>query len=261
MRPAKTQISLGIRQVWSESLLYAWRKLGSLATHWVHSADSDQTGRMPRLIWVFAGRTHTLLILSWGGSFAGEGPFAGLIDLFGGLVSLVETRAALLASHGFVTFALAYLYQEDLAQKIFDVDLDYIQVCTDFKKRSRVYTFNGVIIPILTDSLFGSLIVACPGDHLSHLMRFWHFVLLRLILQTRMRSNPVGLDVCIFFYFVRPFVYVHTSCVRTAKALARLRGCAGSPEPSLVACVISTIISWAGSFHCFRLVYLTCIVQ
>ena len=33
----------------------------------------------------------------------------------------------------------------------------------------------------------------------------------------------------------------HTSCVRTVKAFARLRGCAGSPEPSLVAYVISTI--------------------
>ena len=42
---------------WSESLLSAWRKLGSLATHWVHSEHSDQTGWMPRLIWVFAGRT------------------------------------------------------------------------------------------------------------------------------------------------------------------------------------------------------------
>ena len=37
-------------------------------------------------------------------------------------------------------------------------------------------------------------------------------------------------------------------CVRTAKALVRLRGCAGSPEPSLVAYVISAITSWAGSF-------------
>ena len=35
--PAKTQISLGIRPVWSESLLSAWRKLGSLATHCVHT--------------------------------------------------------------------------------------------------------------------------------------------------------------------------------------------------------------------------------
>ena len=64
VRPAKTQISLGIRPVWSESSLSAWRNHGSLATHWVHSEDSDQTGRMPRLIWVFAGHTVTLLVLS-----------------------------------------------------------------------------------------------------------------------------------------------------------------------------------------------------
>ena len=57
VRPAKIQISLGIRPVWSYSSLSAWRKLGSLATQWAHSKDSDQTKRMPRLIWVFAGRT------------------------------------------------------------------------------------------------------------------------------------------------------------------------------------------------------------
>ena len=56
LRLAKNRISLGIRPVWSES---------SLCTQWVaketsffraDSEDSDQTGRMPRLIWVFAGR-------------------------------------------------------------------------------------------------------------------------------------------------------------------------------------------------------------
>ena len=62
--------SLGIHPVWSESSLSAWKKLGSLATHWAHSEDSDQTGQMPRLIWVFAGRTLILLVLSWGGSFS-----------------------------------------------------------------------------------------------------------------------------------------------------------------------------------------------
>ena len=66
VRPAKTQISLGIRPVWSESSLSAWRKLGSLATHWARSEDYDHIGRMPRLIWVFAGRTVILLVLSWG---------------------------------------------------------------------------------------------------------------------------------------------------------------------------------------------------
>ena len=86
--PAKTKVSLVIRPVWSESSLSArgiigsfsyqksaqrrlWsesslsaRGLGLLATTKAHSEDSDQTGRMPRLIWVFAGRTTTLLVLS-----------------------------------------------------------------------------------------------------------------------------------------------------------------------------------------------------
>ena len=57
MRPVKTQISLDTRPVLSESLL---------CTQWVakdpnflhaDSEDFDQTGRMPRLIRVFAGRT------------------------------------------------------------------------------------------------------------------------------------------------------------------------------------------------------------
>ena len=68
VRPAKTQISLGICPVWSESSLSAWRNIGSLATHWAHSEDSDQTGRMPRLIRVFAGHTLILLVLSCRGS-------------------------------------------------------------------------------------------------------------------------------------------------------------------------------------------------
>ena len=69
------------------------------------------------------------------------------------------------------------------------------------------------------------------------------FIIRKLILQTCMHSHPVGLDV---WFLVGPYVYFHTSCVRTVKALARLRGCPGLPEPSLVAYVVSTIISWAG---------------
>ena len=42
------------------------------------------------------------------------------------------------------------------------------------------------------------------------------FVLQKLILQTRMRSHPVGLDV---WFLVGPFVYFHILCVQTAKAL------------------------------------------
>ena len=63
VRPAKSQISLGIRPVWSESSLCAqWVAKDPSFLH-ADSEDSDQTGRMPRLIliWVFTGRTATLV--------------------------------------------------------------------------------------------------------------------------------------------------------------------------------------------------------
>ena len=45
------------------------------------------------------------------------------------------------------------------------------------------------------------------------------FVLRKLILQTCMRRHPVDI-----WFSVGPYVYFQISCVRTAKALARLRG-------------------------------------
>ena len=56
VRPAKTQISLGIRPVWAESSLCAQWVAKDLSFLHAYSEDSDQTG-MPRLICVFAGRT------------------------------------------------------------------------------------------------------------------------------------------------------------------------------------------------------------
>ena len=68
--PSKTHISLGIHTIWSESWLCAqWvaedprflraesEDSATLSFHWAHSEDSDKTVCMPRLIWVFAGRT------------------------------------------------------------------------------------------------------------------------------------------------------------------------------------------------------------
>ena len=63
-RPMKTQVSLGICPIWSESSLYAqWVAKDTRFLH-ADSEDSDQTGQIPRLIWVFAGRTLILLVLS-----------------------------------------------------------------------------------------------------------------------------------------------------------------------------------------------------
>ena len=57
VRLAKTQISLSIRPVWSESSLCAqWVAKDPSFLH-AESEDSNQTWRMLRLIWVFAGCT------------------------------------------------------------------------------------------------------------------------------------------------------------------------------------------------------------
>ena len=93
VRPAKTQISLGIHPVWSESSPSAWRKLGSWDINWVHSEDSDQTGQMPSLIWVFDGRTVILLVLSWGGSYLFLLPKYCLKNVIFGVLSCNAHRA------------------------------------------------------------------------------------------------------------------------------------------------------------------------
>ena len=56
--------------------------------------------------------------------FPGEGPFPGVIDLFGGAGGLMEFRASLLASRGFATLALAYWNYDDLPSRLEKVDLD-----------------------------------------------------------------------------------------------------------------------------------------
>ncbi|XP_014637516.1 PREDICTED: bile acid-CoA:amino acid N-acyltransferase [Ceratotherium simum simum] len=57
----------------------------------------------------------------------GEGPFPGIIDLFGGIGGLVEFRASLLAARGFAMLALAYFAYEDLPSQLQEVDLDYFE--------------------------------------------------------------------------------------------------------------------------------------
>lgn len=47
----------------------------------------------------------------------GKGPFPGVIDMFGGAGGCIETRAALLAKHGFASLALAYFAYEGLKAK------------------------------------------------------------------------------------------------------------------------------------------------
>ena len=53
--------------------------------------------------------------------------FTGVIHLLGGVVSLVEFKASLLASHGFATLALAFLGYEDQPLCPSSINLDYFE--------------------------------------------------------------------------------------------------------------------------------------
>lgn len=58
----------------------------------------------------------------------GRGPFPGVIDMFGTAGGNIEFRAALLASRGYATLALAYMLYEDLPLKITEVNFEYFIV-------------------------------------------------------------------------------------------------------------------------------------
>ena len=61
--------------------------------------------------------------------------------------------------------------------------------------------------------------------------------------QLRMPSHSEGPGI---WLSVWRFLLIHCLYERAAKVLARLRGCAGSPEPSLLASAISTKFAWRG---------------
>ncbi|XP_015720021.1 acyl-coenzyme A thioesterase 1-like [Coturnix japonica] len=74
----------------------------------------------------------------------GPGPFPGLIDLYGSGGGLVEYRASLLASRGFVTLALAYMAFEDLPAMPEILELDYFQEAIDFLQKQQQVKDSGI---------------------------------------------------------------------------------------------------------------------
>ena len=82
-----------------------------------------------RRLAVRVGRLRGTLFLPAGG---GRGP--GVITLYGGVAwgGVPEDRAALLASRGFVTFALAFFGVEDLPPTYSEFDIEYFEEAVDW---------------------------------------------------------------------------------------------------------------------------------
>ncbi|KYO28446.1 acyl-coenzyme A thioesterase 1 [Alligator mississippiensis] len=62
----------------------------------------------------------------------GDGPFPGIIDLYGTGGGLPEYRACLLANHGFATLALAYYNYEDLPKEMTEFHLEYFEEAVNY---------------------------------------------------------------------------------------------------------------------------------
>uniref|UniRef100_UPI00398E4CE4 acyl-coenzyme A thioesterase 1-like n=1 Tax=Pristiophorus japonicus TaxID=55135 RepID=UPI00398E4CE4 len=75
-----------------------------------------------RRIPVREGRVRGVLFVS-----PGDGPFPGIIDLYGSVGGVVEHRASLLANHGFLTLTLGYFGYDDLPKDFTNLDLEYFE--------------------------------------------------------------------------------------------------------------------------------------
>ncbi|KAK9409763.1 acyl-coenzyme A thioesterase 1-like [Crotalus adamanteus] len=65
----------------------------------------------------------------------GNGPFPGVIDMFGDEGGLIEFRSSLLATHGFAALSLPYFNFEDLPKVMDDFHLEYFEEAARFLLR------------------------------------------------------------------------------------------------------------------------------
>ncbi|XP_069944179.1 acyl-coenzyme A thioesterase 1 isoform X2 [Cherax quadricarinatus] len=62
----------------------------------------------------------------------GDGPFPGVIDLFGSAGGLLEYRSAQLASRGFASLALAFFAYDDLPEYLEELNISYFEEAVEF---------------------------------------------------------------------------------------------------------------------------------
>ncbi|CAL4145479.1 unnamed protein product [Meganyctiphanes norvegica] len=73
----------------------------------------------------------------------GDGPFPGVVDVFGSAGGLMESRAAQLASRGFAAIAVAYLNYQDIPNDGF-IDFDYFREAVHYLLNHEKVLKSGV---------------------------------------------------------------------------------------------------------------------
>ena len=204
VHPAKTQISLGIRTVWSESSLSAWRKLGSLATHWARSEDSDQTGWISRLIWVFSGRTCHIVGFVARRLKCVTTIIAGICISWHGICSICSLFAA--SVNCFLKYKLEWFTIHQLVgtvifDKMMHLPMNFkMQICLFYvfymwhllQNGAVTWIRSPTVCPFMKLWYFSSFV-----NSVFFLFLFFLYILLHplaRIMSMCMRCHPVGLD-------------------------------------------------------------------
>ena len=206
MRPVKTQISLGIRPVHPRFLI----RLGGCPT-WSESAHSHFVG----------------FVMSW--------------------LSYYQQNLMILATHdqyrGLICVHCEQIFSfkgKCYAKYFTRGPQSWFPLFAFGKENSLQANFRFLSLMMYMCHVWTSL---HSIDQLSHLMRLWYF---SSSINTFFKCPCAAIQwgTCLIFgWTLHLLPYL---CVRTAKALARLCGCAGSLEPSLVAYVIKyhNLRSW-----------------
>ena len=137
--------------------------------------------------------------------------YPGVIDLFGGTGGLLEYRAALMASHGFASLALAYFDYDDLPKTI-ELNLEYFNEAADWLAAQPMVIKNflavvGVsfganfacILPVLNSKI--NAVVSINGTHYLHggIIHYKGHILPNFInLNTDLVRSPGGFVVSSF---------------------------------------------------------------
>ncbi|KAL9978504.1 hypothetical protein ACROYT_G016029 [Oculina patagonica] len=96
---------------------------------------ADGVQRIP----VRVGRVRGTLFLP-----PGNGPFPGVIDMFGTAGGLIEFKASLLASHGFAALSLAYFAYDDLPKDISCCELEYFEEAANWLVNHPAVMSHGI---------------------------------------------------------------------------------------------------------------------
>ncbi|XP_068203081.1 acyl-coenzyme A thioesterase 1-like [Palaemon carinicauda] len=74
----------------------------------------------------------------------GDGPFPGIVDMFGTAGGLLEFRSAQLACRGFASLALAFFNYEDLPKVVEEFDIAYFEEAVEYLLKHKKVLGHGV---------------------------------------------------------------------------------------------------------------------